>query len=1388
MTVGAFTEPIVVLSLLIGGTVINRTKRNRREAITGWQEQRLSTRSRNNSLDDLEVAAHSDKLLSAPNSSSRAPSPSDNSWHEREVHFFGWHTTLLSPNTRAFRTRGLSRLLQRFPFVVEVYQLGRAFTAVTLVDGTVNVARRHALQLIHLEQRLSIFWEPKIQGAFVAHPALMHWINRTYSYVHIPASIFFLIWLYYITTTRNRDDGDVPTGSPAGPKLFEARRRTMATCNLIAFIIFTVWPCMPPRLLSDKSVTGPVGKEARSFGFIDTVHGASGESSVWTQNRFCNQYAAMPSLHFGYALLIGLTVGTIPLPRNSRRRLSLPMPLGGRLRFPPLMRLLCALLGFSYTLVILVAIVSTANHFILDAVAGAAVCAVGWYVSGEAPQVPVASRKSGSSWDNFFALSAQADRNTGNIFEKRLIEAYIQENGRDPVTGEELSVEDLVDLKTSRAVKPRPPTLTSIPSLLSVFQNEWDALALESYTLKQSLSQLRQELSTALYNNDAAIRVIGRLTKERDEARDALSRLSIGEQRQKAANGNGDAMQYKANMIPRLSKTRRKRAVPKGWASADSISSFETPASTTAIVPAGSRCLALSVDRSIALVGGSDGQASLYSIEKQEITQKLNTSGGAIQDGALIDNDAVVLATSSGQVQVYKGAKKTHAFSSHAGATNGVTVHPTGELLASVGTDKSFVLYDLAGQTVLSQVYTNADGQIKVFETNTGANAANFETGGPVQSLSFSENGTWLASVSTGSSSVSVWDLRKANEIKIIDLGSSVESVQWDYTGQFLAAAGSGSVAVQHYDKSSKSWSEPLRKAASGMAVQWGANANSLILLTQDGAVSVLQSYDPPLPAVAGWTPLSSSLAYAEESCIAKTGRPEASRQGTSADCLRSALHARAPRLSATAGLRRLSPRLWKDLAPARYRPPRERFEHAGCIDFIHGYANHTQETPQSAPAGPSIGFHTPTLRTYQDAFDDTAGDRFVWPRRQYLATPPPPIPLPPTALDSALSSAPNNTLHNLFPTNLARHPRPPFTAVPAEVSGAPLWYSDDNYEELGGYYQVDEDEIGNEMPHGRRPAAPARQAPQPFVIDLTEDDGLEQAPTRQQDPQAGLHTSQPRRRSVERRDPQPEVIDLDNLGTDWADPPPPFLQPDPNHNQHHQPWRRGRWDREPDLEITGVTFRHFHPSSNRHRSGNSSRSGSQHAARPNIEPPRTAPGAGPLRSIFHTHTPQNLASTYHARVMRHLGGVANHISAMARMPDMLDYNRPAFDLGYGDFQEMEPHGRPAVRINPPPAAKVGFTRAPVEDENAVPVCPSCEMELCTGESEVKKQVFAVKGCGHVYCGDCALNRHKTSAKSKGKEPAGLRQQLPRNTFSQCVVDGCTQNTKTKASMVQIFL
>jgi len=178
------------------------------------------------------------------------------------------------------------------------------------------------------------------------------------------------VLLYYFTTTRKRralvrsNGADMSgIGGAGGPALYESRRRTMALCNLIAFVVFTLWPCMPPRLLSDPDYHGDYASEAKSFGFVDTVHSTAGESSVWTTNKFCNQYAAMPSLHFGYSLLIGLSIATFPI---------------AGLRPMSWKRIVIVILGMSYPALILAAIVSTANHFVLDAVAGAIVCGIAW--------------------------------------------------------------------------------------------------------------------------------------------------------------------------------------------------------------------------------------------------------------------------------------------------------------------------------------------------------------------------------------------------------------------------------------------------------------------------------------------------------------------------------------------------------------------------------------------------------------------------------------------------------------------------------------------------------------------------------------------------------------------------------------------------------------------------------------------------------------------------------------------------------------------------------------------------------------------------------------------------------------------------------------------------
>ena len=276
----------------------------------------------------------------------------------------------------------------------------------------------------------------------------------------------------------------------------------------------------------------------------------------------------------------------------------------------------------------------------------------------------------------------------------------------------------MVELKQARVVKPRPPTLTSIPALLSTFQNEWDALILETFQLKQQLAETRQELSTALYYNDSAQRVIARLQKERDEARDALSRVQVTSSTNGVNGTNGDAMQVDGQGLPdsiiakiddtqaRLQGTRRKRPVPNDWATGDIIQTYDVK-STADTQFTGAKTLAVDETGDFFLCGDSDGDIGVYDLKQGAFTTRSNVGAGAVTCGAWA-NDKPVIATSSGAVVVTQGGSVQANFHQHAGAATDVAVHPGGDILASVGIDKSYVLYDLQQSKVLTQIFGDA--------------------------------------------------------------------------------------------------------------------------------------------------------------------------------------------------------------------------------------------------------------------------------------------------------------------------------------------------------------------------------------------------------------------------------------------------------------------------------------------------------------------------------------------------------------------------------------------------------------------------------------------------------------------------------------------------------
>ncbi|KAH7303295.1 cell cycle control protein [Stachybotrys elegans] len=467
-------------------------------------------------------------------------------------------------------------------------------------------------------------------------------------------------------------------------------------------------------------------------------------------------------------------------------------------------------------------------------------------ISGEAPQEPVVSKKSGV------------------VYEKRLIEQYINENGTEPSTGEALTADDLLPIQSSRIVRPRPPTLTSIPALLATFQNEWDALALETYNLKEQLVRTREELATAVYQHDAAVRVIARLTRERDAAREALSKVTVAD-----GPANGEEMvvdsvealpeplvAYVEETQEKLSKGRKKRPIPDDWVSADEISAFGSSASNALPV---SQATSLAVAGSYAAVGGLKGDAAIYAIDTDSVERQLAVDGPVTD--TLWTEKQLFFATSKGTVKVYEAGTEVATLSEHAGPATALSIHPGGELLASVGADKSVVFYELSSMKRVSRAFAESSlttcafhpdghlfaagtvsGDIKLWMTTSLEQAAVFKLGAPVQALTFSENGFWLAATAKGQTSVTIFDLRKEGDAataKVLETGGSVHSLAWDYSGQFLATGGASGLTVQQYTKSSKKWSEPFRNSTPAVSVKWGPSGKKLVAANGEGVVSV---------------------------------------------------------------------------------------------------------------------------------------------------------------------------------------------------------------------------------------------------------------------------------------------------------------------------------------------------------------------------------------------------------------------------------------------------------------------------------------------------------------------------------------------------------------------
>ena len=158
--------------------------------------------------------------------------------------------------------------------------------------------------------------------------------------------------------------------------------------------------------------------------------------------------------------------------------------------------------------------------------------------------------------------------------------------------------------------------------------------------------------------------------------------------------------------------------MPEDWAASDEVATYDVK-STVDTQFTGAKTLAVDETGESFLCGDSDGTIAVYDLNSAAFTTRSNIGAGAITHGAWA-NDKAVVSTSSGAVVVTQEGNTTARFHQHAGAATAVAAHPCGDLLASVGIDKSYVLYDLQSSKVLTQTFAES-GRFTCRGSSTGA-------------------------------------------------------------------------------------------------------------------------------------------------------------------------------------------------------------------------------------------------------------------------------------------------------------------------------------------------------------------------------------------------------------------------------------------------------------------------------------------------------------------------------------------------------------------------------------------------------------------------------------------------------------------------------------------
>jgi hypothetical protein len=190
-----------------------------------------------------------------------------------------------------------------------------------LVVGDSGAAVRHAQQVASVERSMHVFFERRVQIDAHLVPGLVGVLGVAYLTLHLATTAVFLLWLY-----RRR------------PAAYPLIRTTLLVASALALVGFILYPTAPPRLAG--------------LGIADTISGPDIDLNRGLVSSLYNPFAAIPSMHIGYAVVVG----------------------GGLVRYAS--RAVARVAGVLYPLFVLLVIVATGNHFLFDAATGAAVAGV----------------------------------------------------------------------------------------------------------------------------------------------------------------------------------------------------------------------------------------------------------------------------------------------------------------------------------------------------------------------------------------------------------------------------------------------------------------------------------------------------------------------------------------------------------------------------------------------------------------------------------------------------------------------------------------------------------------------------------------------------------------------------------------------------------------------------------------------------------------------------------------------------------------------------------------------------------------------------------------------------------------------------------------------------